>query len=161
MESPQVEKPKQTTEQLRLSKEILDKADGLLTNDGKKVVVFKNAGPSKIAKYGFDLSNQTIGGEKALPERTFASEVTCQVTLNRTPADGEAQRTIVLIRVFDEGSQELSFTLAFLKGRPASFQYHMEPGETGHNRFYVREATREDLEDFLDILEKPLYTIDR
>lgn len=152
MESPRIENPKQTAEERLLSQEILGKIDELLDADGGEV------DPSKIAKYGFDLSNQTIGGKKTLPEGIFASEVSCGLTLNRTPAEGQAQKTTILIRIFDKGNQELSFTLFFPENKSSFFQYGEDPKKTGYDHI-PREATVEDLGDFLDILEKPLYLI--
>ena len=158
MESPRTENPKQTAEQRLLSKEILDKVDELLGVDGGEVKSFDSVDPSKIVEYGLDLSNQKIGGKKTLPEGIFASEVSCELTLNLTPAEGQAQKTTILIRIFDKRKQELIFTLFFLEDKSSFFQYREDPKKTDYDHT-PREATVEDLGDFLDILEKPLYLI--
>lgn len=157
MESPQKETPRQDDEEVQLSREVLAKVEELLNEDGKKVKIFPNVGPSKVVTYGFDISNNTIGGESTLPEGTLTNEVSAEITLNRTPAEGVAKKTLILIRISDRGVQELSFTLSFFESRAPTFQYNREEGETSRRNFFVREARREDLEDFFDILEKPLY----
>jgi len=64
----------------------------------------------------------------------------------------------LLLLVYFGGLALLIFTLFFLEDKSSFFQYREDPKKTDYDHT-PREATVEDLGDFLDILEKPLYLI--
>lgn len=160
MESTQAEDKSYLTDEGWLSREILLRVGELLEMDGKEVMLYPNFGPSKIAKYGLDVP-KTIGGEGTLPEEALSKNVSTELTLQHSPARGGTTQTMVTVRIFDRKVEELSFTLNLVNGKPPTFQYFKQLGETHSNRFYTREANLEDLGGILEIFENPLYLLNR
>lgn len=143
----------QLTDNEKLIDEVKTKLSELLRQDGREVTL-ADLGPSLYVEYSLD-SPASIGDIEIDLYKDADARLVVNQKMNKS---GPSDRLLAMVKILESDIETSSYTFIFTEGVMPSLQYKRatEPNK----RFFTRKASEEELADFLQLLNQPLYLID-
>lgn len=152
---------KENLEHNELSLKVLNKAQELLKSDGHEEKI-PELGTSRIVEYIFDPPG-SIGGQATTFLEDKGKEEKSKIVINEQRPHTPFRYTKIMVSILQRGSGALTWELIFQGQRAPRFSFvdsSVRGRGTVSNRTISRKASQEDLEEFLLILQNPLYLIE-